>query len=88
LFNILHCEQPVRLLAEAARAVRPAGAVLVIHWRYDSSTPRGPNMIIRPKPEQIISWAQERGLLEVAGAVIDLPPWHYGLRLKRRSVEP
>jgi SAM-dependent methyltransferase len=35
LFNILHCEEPVRLLAEAARVVRPRGAVLVIHWRYD-----------------------------------------------------
>ena len=33
LFNILHGEQPVRLLAEAARAVRPGGWVLVIHWR-------------------------------------------------------
>src|ERR1035437_4588021 len=27
LFNILHCEEPVRLLAEAARVVRPGGAV-------------------------------------------------------------
>jgi SAM-dependent methyltransferase len=31
LFKILHCEEPVRLLAEAARVVRPGGTVLVIH---------------------------------------------------------
>lgn len=30
-FNILYCEEPVKLLAEAARVVRPGGAVLVIH---------------------------------------------------------
>jgi hypothetical protein len=25
------------------------------------------------------------GLLEVEWPVIDLPPWHYGLRLKRKG---
>ena len=82
LFNILHCEEPVRLLAEAARVVRPGGAVLVIHWRYDPATPRGPNLEIRPRPEQIAGWAKETGLLEAEGPAIDLPPWHYGLRLR------
>jgi SAM-dependent methyltransferase len=83
LFNILHCEEPVRLLAEAARVVRPGGAVLVVHWRCDPATPRGPSLGIRPRPEQITEWAEETGLLETEGPVIDLPPWHYGLRLRR-----
>jgi SAM-dependent methyltransferase len=83
LFNILHCEEPVRLLAEAARVVRPWGAVLVIHWRCDPATPRGPSMKIRPRPEQIAGWAEETGMLEAEGPVIDLPPWHYGIRLHR-----
>jgi SAM-dependent methyltransferase len=83
LFNILHCEEPVRLLAEAARVVRPGAAVLVIHWRHDPATPRGPNLEIRPRPEQIAGWAAETGLLAAEGPVIDLPPWHYGLRLRR-----
>jgi SAM-dependent methyltransferase len=78
LFNILHCEEPVRLLAEAARAVRPGGWVLVIHWRYDPTTPRGPSLDIRPRPEQVLDWAQQSGLLELAGPLLDLPPWHYG----------
>ena len=85
LFNILHCEEPARLLAKAAQVVRPGGAVLVIHWRCDPATPRGPNMEIRPRPEQIASWAMETGLLEAEGPVIDLPQWHYGLRLRRRQ---
>ncbi len=42
-------------------------------------------MEIRPRPEQIAGWAEETGLLEVEGPVMDLPPWHYGLRLKRRG---
>ena len=83
LFNILHCEEPLRLLAEAARVVRPGGAVLVIHWRYDPATPRRPSMKIRPRPEQIAGWAKETDLLEADGPVIDLPPWHYGIRFHR-----
>lgn len=83
LFNILHCEEPLNLLAEAARVVRPGGAVLVIHWRYDPATPRGPSMEIRPRPEQIIEWAERIGLLEAEGPTMDLPPWHYGFRIRR-----
>jgi SAM-dependent methyltransferase len=82
LFNILHCEQPVRLLAEAARVVRPAGFVHVVHWRYDPTTPRGPSMEIRPRPEQIIEWARMADL-SVSSPVLDLPPWHYGIRYQR-----
>jgi SAM-dependent methyltransferase len=78
LFNILHCEQPVRLLRNAAVAGRE---VLVIHWRY-GETPRGPNLDIRPRPEQIVEWAAEAGL-ECGCDPFDLPPWHYGLRLAR-----
>ena len=83
LFNILHCEEPLRLLGEAARVVRPGGAVLVTHWRHDPATPRGPDLAIRPRPERIAGWANETGLLEAEGLVVDLPPWHYGLRLRR-----
>lgn len=83
LFNILHGEEPVRILREAARIVRPGGWVLIIHWRRDIGTPRGPNFRIRPKPEQIVEWAQETERLDLEGPVLDLPPWHYGIRLRR-----
>ena len=83
LFNILHGEEPLNILNEAMRVVRPDGFVFVIHWRSDINTPRGPSIDIRPRPEQIISWAQETKLLRLDSPVIDLPPWHYGIRLKR-----
>lgn len=76
LFNILHCEHPVELLRHAAQS---ANTVLAIHWRY-GSTPRGPELSIRPRPEQIVTWGLEVGLQ--AGGVIDLPPWHYGLIMR------
>lgn len=84
LFNILHCEQPVALLAEATRVARPSGWVFVIHWRHDYATPRGPALNIRPHPHQIMNWAEQTGGLELAGEVIDLPPWHFGVRFRRK----
>jgi SAM-dependent methyltransferase len=84
LFNILHCDEPTKLLRHARNAMRPDGEVLVIHWRY-ADTPRGPSMDIRPKPEQIVHWASEAGL-KPACDTIDLPPWHFGLRF-RAAVE-
>ncbi len=83
LFNILHCEDPVKLLTHGARVLRTGGVVLVIHWRYDASTPRGPSMDIRPRPERIIEWTAQTGLLDAEGPMVDLPPWHYGFRLRR-----
>ena len=79
LFNVLHCDRPVELLRHAADA---AETVFVIHWRY-GETPRGPKLDIRPRPEQIVEWAAEAGL--ISGPVIDLPPWHYGLRFRRAT---
>ncbi|MCI0331715.1 MAG: class I SAM-dependent methyltransferase [Planctomycetes bacterium] len=83
LFNILHCEQPIKLLRYAASAGRE---VCVIHWRH-ADTPRGPSFDIRPYPEQIIEWGREAGL-EPSSDVIDLPPWHYGIRLALRPAFP
>ena len=79
LFNILHCEEPVKLLRHARHALGERGAVLVIHWRHDIATPRGPVAGIRPRPDQIAMWASEAGL--IAGEPVDLPPWHFGMVL-------
>jgi SAM-dependent methyltransferase len=83
LFNILHAEDPTSLLSEAARILRPDGVVLAIHWRHDPSTPRGPALDIRPRPDHITAWAKATGHLNPAGPNIDLPPWHFGLRFSR-----
>lgn len=83
LFNILHCDNPSGLLRHAANALSAKGQVLAIHWKH-GRTPRGPSLNIRPKPEQVIEWAAQVGL-QLAGGVIDLPPWHYGLIFEKRA---
>lgn len=82
LFNILHAEQPVALLRAAHDIVRPGGLVAVIHWRSDTVTPRGPSLDIRPRPEQITAWAEQAGL-RPEGTPFLLPPWHFGLKLRK-----
>ena len=83
VFNILHYEQPVKLLDEAFRILRNGRIVGIIHWNYDPGTPRGPEMNIRPKPEQCKQWAEQAGFKITADGIIDLPPYHYGMSLKK-----
>jgi SAM-dependent methyltransferase len=82
LFNILHAEDPLRLLREAWRILTPGGHAGVVHWNYDPDTPRGPPMAIRPRPEDCRRWIEEAGLL-IEKPQIDLPPFHYGIRARR-----
>jgi ubiquinone/menaquinone biosynthesis C-methylase UbiE len=79
LFNILHHEEPVALMKEALRVLKPGGRLAVIHWNYDPTTPRGPAMEIRPRPEQCITWGQAAGFPLSGVERFDLPPYHYGL---------
>jgi len=83
LFNILHAEEPVALLRAARDLVRPGGFIAVIHWLSDVPTPRGPPLAIRPTPAQIVAWATAAGGLAAPAAPLSLPPWHYGLALRR-----
>ncbi|MCC7556136.1 MAG: class I SAM-dependent methyltransferase [Methanoculleus marisnigri] len=84
LFNILHAEQPLTLLHEAWRILKPGGRVSVIHWNHDPATPRGPSMDIRPRPEDCLRWVEEAGFV-VEGGIIDLPPYHYGLLGRKKG---
>jgi SAM-dependent methyltransferase len=83
LFNILHHEEPVALMKEALRVLKPNGILAVIHWNYDPTTPRGPAMEIRPKPEQCIAWGREAGFCFSEQDCYDLKPYHYGLLFRK-----
>lgn len=81
LFNILHAENPDKLLREAYRILQPEGMLGIVHWNYDPKTPRGPTMEIRPKPEQCIKWAEDAGFCNPKK--YDVGPHHYGIVLRK-----
>ena len=83
LFNILHAEQPERLLRESYRILVPGGLLGIIHWKCDPTTPRGPSMEIRPRPEQCRDWSINEGFRLIEPGAIELPPYHYGMTLMR-----
>lgn len=78
LFNILHAEYPLKILAEAKRILTAGGRVGAIHWNYDPTTPRGPSLDIRPRPEQCQEWIKAAGF-ELIEPYLDFPPFHYGM---------
>lgn len=84
LFNILHAERPEVLLAEAGRVLVPGGLLGIIHWNHDPTTPRGPSLAIRPKPEQCGAWAERAGFRLHLPEMVNLPPYHYGWVLKKQ----
>jgi ubiquinone/menaquinone biosynthesis C-methylase UbiE len=82
LFNILHNESPEDLLNEAYRILKHNGKIGILHWRSDIPTPRGPDLAIRPKPEQIL---QSVDLLKfrIYKAPTVIKPYHFGLILSK-----
>ena len=82
LFNILHAENPMVLLNESRRVLTENGVLAIMHWKYDSKTPRGPSMNIRPKPAQCRTWAFRAGFAQFGAELIDLPPYHYGMTFR------
>lgn len=83
LFNILHHDDPVGLMREAWRVLKPGASLAVIHWNYDPTTPRGPAMAIRPRPEQCRDWGTRAGFAVDVRSPFDLPPYHYGLHFRK-----
>jgi len=78
LFNILHVDDPLFLLAETYRCLKPGGTIAILHWIHDANTPRGPSMAIRPAPAQCIAWAKQAGFELLKNQTKSFPPYHFG----------
>jgi SAM-dependent methyltransferase len=88
IYNLLHIEQPVRLLSEAYRILKPGGVVSIVHWKHDPATPRGPSMSIRPRPEQCRGWAESAGFVFLRDQDLsECCRYHYGMLLSRPDAE-
>jgi len=82
LFNILHHVAPGEFLIEAFRILKPKGKVGILHWRSDISTPRGPDLSIRPKPEQILQWI-DKSKFKIDKEPVIIEPYHFGLVISK-----
>jgi SAM-dependent methyltransferase len=85
LFNILHHEEPLALMTAARRVLKPGGTLAVIHWNHDPTTPRGPSLDIRPRPEQCVSWGKAAGFSFEESQRFAFPPYHYGLKFTKEQ---
>jgi len=83
IFNILHHDSPLDFFNEAYRILKPQGKVGILHWRSDIPTPRGPELSIRPKPDQVLQWIDRLKFNIDKGPVI-FEPYHYGLLISRK----
>ncbi|WP_225737519.1 class I SAM-dependent methyltransferase [Dyella acidiphila] len=80
IYNLLHMDEPVRLLRHARHVLRSEGTVSVMHWRSDTPTPRGPPMDIRPSAEMCATWLAQAGFTQIEPVDLgDCCPFHYGL---------
>ncbi|CAM3893539.1 class I SAM-dependent methyltransferase [Arcobacter cloacae] len=84
VYNLLHLENPQKLLKEAFRILKDDGIISIIHWRSDIKTPRGPSLDIRPKPQDCERWLKEISFKEIKHMEFqDIAPYHYGIIAKK-----
>ncbi len=69
-------------LNEAYRILKPKGKIGIIHWRSDILTPRGPELDIRPKPDQILQWIDIQQFSVYKEPFI-IKPYHFGLIISK-----
>lgn len=80
IFNLLHLDDPATLLREAGRVLKTNGRLWVMHWRSDTTTPRGPPLSMRSTPADCAVWMRDAGFRVVESVDLGLScPYHYGL---------
>ena len=78
LANVIHgSRNRVKLLKEARRFLKSGGRTVVLNWKVDASTPRGPSMNLRPTEEDTLEYLRKAGYKEAG--VLDVPPFHYAV---------
>lgn len=82
LFNILHHDSPGDFFNEAYRILKSHGKVGILHWRSDIPTPRGPDLTIRPTPDEILQWIDKQKFSLLKEPLV-LEPYHYGMILSK-----
>lgn len=82
LFNILHNDSPNVFLDEAFRILKPGGKVGILHWRSDIITPRGPDLSIRPRPDQILKFI-DKSKFNICKDPLIIEPYHFGLVISK-----
>ena len=82
LFNIMHHDSPEDFLIEAYRILKPKGKIGIMHWRSDILTPRGPDLSIRPTPDQLLQLIDKRKF-NIDKKPFVIKPYHYGLVISK-----
>ena len=80
--NVIHgTRNKVRLLRGARRFLKPRGRVVVMNWKVDAGTPRGPPMNLRPTEEETLDYLRKAGYKRAK--VLDVPTYHYAAIAQR-----
>ncbi len=83
LFNALHQEEPVILIDEAYRVLKPGGIAAVIHSQYDETIPPGAATKMHPRPEQCVMWGKDAGFIFYPHERFDFRPYNYWLLFRK-----
>jgi ubiquinone/menaquinone biosynthesis C-methylase UbiE len=76
--NVIHgTGNKVQLLKSVKRLLKPRGRVVVMNWKIDENTPRGPPMELRPTKEDTLEYLRKAGY--ESAKVLDVPPFHYAV---------
>ena len=85
LANVIHgTRYKVQLLKRVKRLLKPKGCIVVMNWRVDENTPRGPPMKLRPTKEDTLEYLRKAGY--ESAKVLDMPPFHYAVVAYRSSL--